>query len=79
MSDNEMLVISLKGNKRVRMPSPSEPDSKLELIWARSIGDVELEEYLYEGEVGTFDSCMVELDGKCPHGYKSPFLLLHMI
>ena len=44
MSDNEMLVISLKGNKRVRMPSPSEPDSKLELIWARSIGDVELEE-----------------------------------
>lgn len=34
---------------------------------------------LEDSGVETVDGCFVELDGSCPHGHKSPFLVLGLI
>ncbi|GIV82484.1 MAG: hypothetical protein KatS3mg051_1838 [Anaerolineae bacterium] len=40
------------------------------------IDDLEalLEQALEEGCIETEDGCVVELDGRCPHGYWSPVI-----
>jgi hypothetical protein len=55
------------------------PDEEYD--WA--VGLMCSEELLQQGLLGeminTIDDCVVEPDGECPHGYKSPLLLLGMI
>jgi len=48
-------------------------DREQEYIDGLSIED--LEEMFLDGVVTTADGCVVEPDGKCPHGYSSPLLL----
>lgn len=76
------------GMEMVRMHAEAEeyaeqhptPTVKEELEWASTelmVGN--LEKSLWEGEVQVFDSCTVEVDGVCPHGYKSPLILMGLI
>lgn len=39
----------------------------------------EVEAMILDSVVETADGCQVEPDGRCPHGYSSPLLLLHMM
>jgi hypothetical protein len=46
---------------------------------ANSLDEDELEDMLFDGDVTTADGCSVEPDGRCPHGYRSPMLVLGLI
>jgi hypothetical protein len=51
-----------------------------ELNWASTeLMSGNLEKGIWDGEVQVFDSCTVEPDGICPHGYKSPLVLLGLV
>lgn len=39
----------------------------------------ELEEIMMDGIATVYDGCRVEPDGYCPHGHKSPLLVLGYI
>jgi hypothetical protein len=39
----------------------------------------ELEDAIANGAIETEDGCIVELDGECPHGCKSPLLEMGLI
>ena len=75
---NDLLVISRKGNYRREYPEPV-PDTAAEAEWVLDLEMPVLQEILWEGVATTYDKCRVEPDGECPHGYKSPLLLLGMI
>lgn len=48
--------------------------------WASSLDLEELEMQLSNyGWVEAIDGCRVEADGTCPHGYRSPLLVLGVI
>ena len=46
---------------------------------AHNFTDEEVVEMMFGGVVTTVDGCCVEPDGKCPHGYLSPLLILGLI
>ena len=50
-----------------------------ELRHAESLSIGDLEGMLCDGDVETLDGCYVEPDGQCPHGYRSPLLILGYI
>lgn len=53
------------------------PTVEEELEWAvTELMTGNLEKGTWEGAVQVYDSCTVEVDGVCPHGYKSPLILL---
>ena len=39
----------------------------------------ELEDIVTDGRAHAADGCLVEPDGTCPHGYRSPLLILGLI
>jgi len=48
----------------------------------RWVGNLDLdviEDAMDDAVVECFDGCEVEPDGRCPHGYSSPLLLLGLI
>jgi len=51
-----------------------------EYLWASNLDLVGLaDEMDYFGTVETIDGCIVEPDGVCPHGYRSPLRILGII
>lgn len=50
-----------------------------ELTHANSLTIEEIENMMFDGDVETADGCMVEPDGSCPHGYRSPLLVLGLM
>lgn len=38
-----------------------------------------IEEAIFDGVVEVVDGCTVEPDGTCPHGHRSPLLVLGLI
>lgn len=53
--------------------------SLLEAIYAEELDLEDLEAESDTGIVETADGCSVEPDGICPHGYRSPLLVLGII
>jgi len=43
---------------------------------AKSLSKEEMAEMVLDSVVETADGCLVEPDGECPHGYKSPITIL---
>jgi hypothetical protein len=55
------------------------PDQKrAEMGWAATMEIDDLYEAL-DGTAEAFDGCIVEPDGRCEHGYRSPLLVLGLI
>lgn len=52
---------------------------QIEKDHAEALNVAELEEMAYDSIVETADGCQVEPDGSCPHGYRSPLLVLGLI
>ena len=50
-----------------------------EVAYAKGLDDEQIEAMLFDGDVECVDGCVVEPDGKCPHGYRSPLLILGII
>jgi len=50
-----------------------------DLEWALTFSFADFEDAVEDGVIEVADGCMVELDGTCPHGHKSPFLVLGSI
>lgn len=46
---------------------------------ARNLSNDDLADALNDSGIETADGCYVEHDGRCEHGYPSPFLVLGMI
>lgn len=47
---------------------------------AESLSDSDIEDIILDySNAETADGCMVEPDGVCPHGYRSPLLILGLI
>jgi hypothetical protein len=46
---------------------------------ADKLTEDEIGAILFDGDCETIDGCVVEPDGMCPHGYKSPLLILGVI
>lgn len=76
MTDDELHAHACKNSKRKFKWTKAE-----ELAWATELYEYncQLEEVLWDGEVQTVDGCTVEVDGTCPHGYTSPFVLLGIL
>ncbi len=55
------------------------PTGDEELAWARTIEFQVLEDAMWGAKIACYDECVVELDEYCPHGYKSPLIILGMI
>jgi hypothetical protein len=59
---------------------PLTPDQQAEeRRWVNQLDFEDLEEIMWEGVTEAFDGCPVEPDGRCPHGYRSPLLILGMM
>ena len=52
---------------------------QMERNYVRELSDEEIEQMVFDGDVYAADGCKVEPDGVCPHGFKSPLLLLGLI
>lgn len=52
---------------------------EMELEHARQLSLEELEAMLFDDSIEAADGCLVEPDGTCPHGYRSPLLVLGLI
>lgn len=50
-----------------------------ELKHAKNLTQEELEEMMLDSVIEAADGCSVEPDGHCPHGYRSPLLVLGLI
>ncbi len=51
-----------------------------EMDYAAGLDMEDLEAIVFDyADAETVDGCIVEPDGKCPHGYSSPLLLLGLI
>lgn len=53
--------------------------AKEEQEYLKTLTFDQIEEMMFDGVVECADGCEVEPDGKCPHGYSSPLLLLGYI
>lgn len=53
--------------------------NKQEIRHAYRLTPSRLEKMVYEGISTCCDGCRVEPDGMCPHGYRSPLLVLGLI
>jgi hypothetical protein len=47
--------------------------------YAMSFYIEEVADMIMDGQVEVYDGCVVEPDGRCPHGHRSPLLVLGMI
>lgn len=47
--------------------------------YVESLTQDQIEEMMFDGAVECADGCSVEPDGKCPHGYSSPLILLGLL
>lgn len=73
---NSTLATKLvKGEK----PTPRSYSPEEEEEWANGLSEEHLEEMMFDSVVECIDGCDVEPDGKCPHGCRSPFLILGII
>ena len=73
----EMEMVALHAQAEEYAEEHPTPTVQEELDWAGTelmIGN--LEKAAWEGRVQVFDSCTVDVDGCCEHGYKSPLILL---
>ena len=52
---------------------------QIERDHATALNQTEVEELAFDDVVTTADGCSVEPDGKCPHGFRSPLLVLGLI
>jgi len=53
--------------------------ARADVEYAEGLDFSELEGIMSEGVAETADGCIVEPDGRCPHGHRSPLLLLGYI
>jgi len=78
-AQNELMK-TLHGQAEAYSQEHETPSVREELDWAGTqlmLGKMEVA--AWEGAVQVYDSCTVEPDGVCPHGYKSPLILLGLI
>lgn len=57
----------------------TESDDASEAAWAEGLSLDTLETAQEDGTVETYDGCTVELGGTCPHGYRSPLVVLGLV
>lgn len=57
------------------------PEQRKQEEWehAKALTDDEINDMVLDSVVEAADGCSVEPDGQCPHGYRSPLIVLGYI
>ncbi len=66
-------------NPKAKALDPETDKATKENDHAAALNPAEIENMMFDSIVETADGCIVEPDGSCPHGFRSPLLVLGLI